>query len=298
MNSLTTPKTDSFTENTARHWRGQISLGIEARANKSVLAHTQHQGPLRVQRPFYPEADGCCHVYLLHPPGGLVIGDELEIHASLGNKAQALLTTPSAGKIYGAKNRAALQIQNVNMQVAEGACLEWLPQETIVFDSAQARLKTRIDIIDNGLFFGWDIVRLGRAASGEIFNTGSCYQDIEIWKNQRPLFIEKNKIEKNRIVAGSDLHTSSWGLRNCNTTGTLYATTSLTREAIDLLYERLDAFTEQKDLWGLTQKEEIFIARYLGNSVTSCRKGFELIWRETREAFNNKKAVTPRIWNT
>jgi urease accessory protein len=294
MNSLTTPKATSA----ARHWRGQISLGIEARANKSVLVHTQHLGPLRVQRPFYPESDGCCHIYLLHPPGGLVIGDELEIGASLAPKAQALLTTPSAGKIYGAKNRSDRQIQNINMRVAEGACLEWLPQETIVFDSAQAQLKTRVDIEGSGLFFGWDIVRLGRAASGEVFNTGSCNQNIEIWKNDRPLLIEKNRIEKNKSETGNDLHKANWGLRDSNTTGTLYATMTLTREAIDLLYTQLEAQGGQNDLWGLTQKEEIFIARYLGTSITCCRKGFELIWLETREAFNNKKAIPPRIWNT
>ena len=61
-----------------------------------------HEGPLRVQRPFYPaneQADEC-HVYLLHPPGGFVGNDTLEIEGTLAAGTHVLVTTPSAGKFY------------------------------------------------------------------------------------------------------------------------------------------------------------------------------------------------------
>jgi len=286
MNSLT-----SSTH--IRQWRASISLGIEARQGKSVLVHSRHQGPLRVQRPFYPEVDGCCHVYLLHPPGGLVIGDELQIEVDVATGAQALLTTPSAGKIYGAKKSGCTQSQNIHLQVANGASLEWLPQETIIFDSAEARLTNRVDISGSGAYFGWDILRLGRIASGENFNSGTCVQNVELWRDGIPLLIERNK-----IMAGGDLQNATWGLRSSNTCGTMLATVNLNRDKIDELYQKLEPMQELSSLWGLTQKNDIFIARYLGNSITHCRKGFELIWRETREAFNKKKAIAPRIWNT
>ncbi len=298
MNSLNRPKGHAATLATVKHetveerrWLGSLTLHLEKRAEKTVLARTWHEGPLRVQRPFYPEKSDCCHVYVLHPPGGLVIGDKLEIKAKLNQKAQALLTTPSAGKIYGAKNRRATQSQRVNFQVAEDACLEWLPQETIIFDSAHAQLATRIDISASSRFFGWDIVRLGRAASGEKFTCGRCEQSLEIWQDNKPLFIEKNK-----IVAGSDIQSATWGLQSKNTFGTLVATVVLSREDIDNLYTKLAEYN--KGLWGLTQKNQLFIARYLGDEVSHCRKGFELIWRETRIHFNNKNAVVPRIWHT
>lgn len=276
-----------------RHWRARLHLQIANKAGKSVLLRTEHEGPLRVQRPFYPESDGCCHIYMLHPPGGLVIGDELKISVQLDAKAQALLTTPAAGKFYGAKNRTNEQRQAVELSVDEGACIEWLPQETIIFDSAQARLNTRVNLKGAARFFGWDIIRLGRVASGEQFKTGSCLQSLELWQDNVPLFIERNN-----IIAGSELHTASWGLRTSNTTGTLLATLVLTRDEIDALYTKLEQNKDNTDLWGLTQKGKLFIARYLGNSLTQCRSGFELIWRETRKHFKGIPAVRPRIWNT
>ena len=296
MNSPATFKYTSLKpakESLARHWRAMLSLSIEKRPQKSVLARTLHEGPLRVQRPFYPESDGCCHVYLLHPPGGMVIGDELEINAEIKSQANALLTTPSAGKIYGAKESDATQSQKVNLSVDAGACLEWLPQETIVFNSARGKLHTRVNLRGDAKFFGWDIVRLGRVASGEDFTQGSCQQSIEIWRDDCPEFIERNK-----IVAGNELHKGRWGLADRNSTGTLFATVVLDRNAVDSLYDKLQALTSDTCLWGLSQKEGVFLARYLGNSITHCRKGFELIWRETRVHFNNKNAVVPRIWNT
>lgn len=285
--------TDAVPEAAPRHWPARLHLQIAQKSEKSVLLRTEHEGPLRVQRPFYPESDGCCHVYLLHPPGGLVIGDELQIDVQLDAKAQALLTTPAAGKFYGAKNRVSEQSQKVELAIDEGACLEWLPQETIIFNSAQAHLKTRVHLRGDAKFFGWDMLRLGRVASGEHFESGFCLQSLELWQDNAPLFAERN-----HIVAGSELHKASWGLRASNATGTLLATLALTRDEIDELYNKLEHNKEETDLWGLTQKNKLFIARYLGNSITRCRNGFELIWRETRKQFKNTEAHRPRIWNT
>jgi len=276
-----------------REWRASLRLGIEARQGKSILVETLHEGPLRVQRPFYPEGDTCCHVYLLHPPGGMVIGDELNIHAQLGPGAEALLTTPSAGKIYGAKNSKIAQRQDIQFVVKNGACLEWLPQETIVYNSARGRLASRIDLQGDAKIFAWDMLRLGRVASGEHFISGSCVQKLEIWRNEQPLFIERNEIE-----AAESLLEANWGLQNRNSLGTLYATMQLDRGEIDNLYQDLKAFTTKECLWGLTQKEDIFLARYLGDSISHCRQGFEFIWKATREIFKKKKAHRPRIWNT
>ncbi len=275
-----------------RHWSAAIKLELALREGKTRVIKSAHHGPFRIQRPFYPE--DCCHLYLLHPPGGMVIGDELQIDAQLAAAAQALITTPSAGKIYGAKGADDLQQQTIKFTIAEGACLEWLPQETIVFDSANGVLNTRIELCEGANYAGWDIVRLGRSASGETFNTGSCMQKMEIWQGDRPLFMERNV-----IAAGGELQQGVWGLQNKNTFGTLLLTAVISRETIDSLLEGLEALdSEQQQCWGLTQKGALFIARYLGDDVALCRKGFELIWRATRLALNGRQAVPPRIWNT
>lgn len=289
MNSFISPNQQTATGD--REWHAHLRLGLQQRGVKTVLATTRHIGPLRVQRPFYPEADGCCHVYLLHPPGGMVIGDSLQIDADIGADAGALLTTPSAGKIYGAQGSRLRQQQKINLKIQNGACLEWLPQETIVFDGANGNLQTVVCLTGSATFFGWDIVRLGRTASGEKFTRGQCKQIIEVWRDNQPLFIERNK-----FIAGSELMQAAWGMRNANTTGTLLATVKLQREKIDQLVAGLNSTAN--NLWGLTQKGEVFIARYLGDSASVCRKGFEYLWREIRPDLNGKQAVKPRIWNT
>lgn len=277
-----------------REWLAGIDLLLSERYQRTALMSSKHYGPLRVQRPFYPEADGCCHIYLLHPPGGLVIGDQLRIGATLEEGAQGLITTPSAGKLYGAKGANEQQGQQVEFTLARNSCLEWLPQETIIFDGANGALATKVNLCENAKYFGWDIIRLGRVASGEPFNSGSCEQKLQLWRDGLPLFIEKTQFE-----ASSAMHRQKWGLQDTNTSATLTATLALSRDQIDDLLENMEGKgLSQSGQWGLTQKETVFIARYLGNSVTDCRKGFELIWQQTRTTFNGKNAITPRIWNT
>jgi hypothetical protein len=107
---------------------------------------------LRVQRPFYPESREVCHVYLLHPPGGLVSGDELQIDIAVGRDAWALLTTPGAGKVYGSDGQGVRQQQA--LRIARGGTLEWLPQEMILFDGARADLGTRVELEGDARFLG------------------------------------------------------------------------------------------------------------------------------------------------
>lgn len=279
---------------TDRHWFARLHLDIAEREERSVMVHAHHEGPLRVQRPFYPEQDGCCHVYLLHPPGGLVIGDELQISAKLQQNAKALLTTPSAAKVYsaGSAKDTLSQGQTLKFSVAEGGCLEWLPQETILFAGARAHLHTRIDLEKNARFFAWDMLGLGRIASGEKFDHGACCQTIEIFRDHTLVFRERNK-----IIGGGSLQKANCGLRGHHASATLVATLEPESECIDQLYVELDR-QEKTGLWGLSQKEDIFIARYLGDSIRHCRNGFERIWRVTRKLLNNKSAVIPRIWHT
>ena len=285
-----------------RHWAAKLELDFEARDGKTALVTNTHYGPLRVQRPFYPErpkspdSPDCCHVYLLHPPGGLVLGDSLEIQLRTSKNARALITTPSAGKVYGVESNAEAQSQTVIINAEPGTCIEWLPQETIVFDGANVRLTTQLNLSLKACAIAWDIVCLGRPASDENFQTGSCHQVLEIFVDGMPRLIERNFIE-----GGSKLQKQAWGLKNCNSLGTLCATVVLERVDIDKLLEQLQHHADKSELeqqWGLTQKGELFIARYLGNSSRLCREGFVLIWQSIRPKLNNLQASIPRIWNT
>jgi len=116
-------------------WQASLELAFAADTSGATrLDRRAHRGPFLVQRPFFPEGREVCHVYLLHPPGGLVGGDELRLDLRVGEGARALVTTPAAGKAYRTLGPVSRQTQALS--VADGAALEWLPQETIVYDGA------------------------------------------------------------------------------------------------------------------------------------------------------------------
>jgi urease accessory protein len=277
-----------------RYWLAQLHLQLGVKADKTRLLYAQHVGPLRVQRAFYPEG-ALCHLYWLHPPGGLVTGDELHLTLHLEAGAQALLTTPSAGKVYAVKSSPEPQVTRMDLQLAAGAQLEWLPQETLVFEGADAQLHTRIQMAPGASVFAWDIVCLGRPAAGEAFAAGSCRQNLEVWRDGVPLLIERNQ-----LLGGSALLHAPWGLQGANSLGTCVASVTPGREALEALQVALDALSQSQGdhKWGITQKGELCILRYLGPSASHCRLGFERAWQLLRPLFNQRPACPPRIWAT
>lgn len=233
-------------------------------------------------------------MYLLHPPGGLVLGDELRIDVHADSNSHALVTTPSAGKVYGVKNGVEKQQQRIALHIAADACLEWLPQETIVFNGANALLQSDIQLQRGAKLVFWDIVCFGRPASQLGFDSGECTQMIRITRDGIPLLIERNQVR-----GGGALQTSSWGLSGHNSMGTFAMTLHTGREQRQELTEMLEqTIVPGTHAWGLTQKDDLFIARYLGDSAGHCRRGFELLWQRLRPLMIDKPAVSPRIWFT
>ncbi len=275
----------------SRHWLAELSLSFKLRGTKTTLSRIKHLGPLRVQRPFYPE-DDCCHVYLLHPPGGIAAGDKLSIEFNAEHSTRVLLTTPSAGKVYGSDEQSSPQRQVVRGSLAKGSCLEWFPQETIIFSGAEINLETHFDLGEDAKLCGWDILCLGRRASGERFENGNCTQLITVTKNSQTLMRERMQLR-----GGEQSLQSPWGLGGNVVVGTFYATISASRQQIDDWRQAL-AELEQSGEWGISQKPNLFLARYLGQSAAQAKSGFELLWKCLRPDLNGRVACRPRIWNT
>jgi len=273
-------------EPVASSWKASLSLEFGFADQKTTLSRKVHDGPLVVQKPLYPEGPSVCHAIVVHPPGGIAGGDELSLQVKTGSGASTLLTTPGAAKWY--RSAGPLAKQNVALDV-QGA-LEWLPQETIVFDGALAQTAYEVDLGAQAGIIGWDIVCLGRTGSGERFTRGSLRSSIQIRREGRLLWLERGRID-----GGGRLLDSPAGLAGSPVFGTLYASFHDFNKII------LDELREQKPAIGagaVTRLPGILLARYLGGSSEAARHYFIALWRILRPALLGREAIEPRIWQT
>lgn len=267
-------------------WQARLELGFAPAGARTALVHSAHRGPLRVQRPFHPEPDGTCHVYLLHPPGGVVGGDGLALDARLAPGARALLTTPSASRFYRSAGARAVQTQH--LRVAAGARLDWLPQETIVFDGARLASATRLDLAGDAAVCAWEIVCLGRPAAGERWTHGEARFDFAVFRDGVPLLLERTP-----CLPGAPLTRAAWGLGGHVAFGTLVASGG---DAAQLarLRDRLGA----ADRLGLTRCDDLLVARYRGPDAAEARRLFAAIWADWRRPAGGPPPAPPRVWAT
>ena len=268
-------------------WRAQLALEYERRDARTVLATRRHDGPLVVQKSLYPEGDAVCHNIIVHPPAGIVGGDSLEINARVGAQAHALLTTPGAAKWY---RSAGAWAQQKNVFVVEKeACLEWLPQETIVFDGALARLHTEVSLDAGARYIGWEVLCLGRG-SGERFERGQCQSSVMVSRGGKPLWMERGG-----LAAGGLLMHSPAGLNGKTVCGTLTAVAE-NMDALDLNACR--AVTAKKGGAAVTLLPGVMVARYLGDSSEAAKQYFVALWQIVRTVVAGRAAIEPRIWRT
>ncbi|UUX95580.1 urease accessory protein UreD [Aquabacterium sp. J223] len=158
-------------------WHGHLRLDYRL-ADGRTVGHDRHDGPLRVLQRLYPEGPAVCHQVLVHPPGGLAGGDELDVELSLTRGSHALLTTPGATRFY--RSKGPLAVQRVNARLADGARLEWLPLETIAFDGCRAENRLSFDLAPGAEMMGWDVLALGLPASDAAFRRGQVLQDVRL----------------------------------------------------------------------------------------------------------------------
>ncbi len=268
-------------------WKAAIALGFAKRGLKTVIAHRMHSGPLRVQSPFYPEGK-VCHVYLLHPPGGVVGGDQLEIDVMVEPGAHALITTPASGKFYRSNGIVAFQQQT--LVVNNGAILEWLPQDTILFSNSHVKMSTRVELEQNAQFIGWDMLCLGRPASGESYDGGFCRQALELWRDGEPLFIERSYYESK-----ASLLDEAWGLQGKKLVATMLATHANQQTLEAARNIELDA---EKGSLACTLIDDVLVCRLLAHQGETARQIFCRVWQAIRPQLLGREASPPRIWNT
>lgn len=266
-------------------WHAELELGYGRFGDSTRPVMRRHQGPLRVQKHLYAEGPQVCQHIIVHPPGGIAGGDRLDICANVGKNAWAQLTSPGAAKWYRAASPAYQQLE---LRVEAGATLEWLPQETIVFSAAQAELTTHIELQGDARLCYWDMVALGRPASGERFDLGHFQSQLDIRRDGQWLWHERQ-----RIIGGDGLLDSPIGLDG----KPVFATLLMTGEASSELLEACRNL--QNPVRGnLTQLPGLLVARCLADEALHARAWLIELWTLLRPALLGREAVAPRIWST
>ena len=270
-------------------WEASLELEFKLKNNTTVLSKNKHYGPLMVQKPFYPESNNCCHIYLIHPPGGIVGGDTLKINSTLENHSHALITTPAANKFY--RSAGYLANQDQTFHVTNNAILEWLPQETVYFNDALTYSKTKIHLDKNSKFFAWEIQCLGLPAQQELFRSGSCLQKFEVWRNQKPLLLESN-----RFIGADNLLNTPWGMNKQTAVGT-FALTDIDQN-IDrsIILESLKKFPSINS--SCTHINGLFVIRAMAMYAEPIKEFFIFLWQKIRPILLNIAPCPPRIWQT
>jgi urease accessory protein len=273
-------------------WEASLKLGFSCpQAPRTTLTRREHSGPLRVQKALYPEGERICHAVIVHPPGGIAGGDQLHIDVDVGSGAHALITTPGATKWYKANGRQAQQ--DVAVRVAPGAVLEWLPQETIVYDQADTLSATQVELADDAVYLGWEVLCLGRSASGESFDSGRHRQRFSLRQNGKLLWNEQGALD-----GGSGTLSSAAGFAGATVCGTLLAAGRPITQA--LLDEARAAIASRTDVsrLALTRLPNLLAARYLGPSSEDAKQAFAALWQVLRPALAGHAAIAPRLWST
>ena len=266
-------------------WSARLGLGFGNRSGTTRLVRREHAGPLRVQKALYPEDPSICHAIVVHPPGGVVGGDQLRIDAQVEPGAHALLTSPGAAKWYRANGRRSAM--TVLLDVAAGGSLEWLPQESIFFDHADVQLGQRISLAADALYIGCEILCLGRQAAGERFNHGSIRQQTTITRAGRLLWWEHGALTP--ALAASPL-----GLAGKTVCATMIAVGGRLPAPV------LAALRGLRDdrLFGVSQLPEVLTVRYLGDDSEEARELMLEAWRLLRPALLGRQPCELRSWRT
>ncbi len=272
-------------------WHASLDLSYRRDGARTTLRH-RHDGPLRILKSLYPESEGICHNVVVHPPGGLVGGDTLDIAVHAGPGAHALISTPGATRFYRSEGPDATQ--RVHLRVAEGARLEWLPLEAIAYPDCQAHNALTMDIAPGGECMGWDVCALGLPAADQAFTRGTLRQEVQ-WPG---VWLERARID----AADTRLLDSPLGLAGQRALGTLWlargeAWPDARREALlDAVRAALADAPPQVHAGATSPDPRLLVVRALAPQVEPLMAALQRVWAALREQAWGLGQAAPRIW--
>jgi len=296
-------KLDNSLKTELREWKAKLALTFARDAYGTQLKKTSRQGPLSVQKAFYPEGQECAHIYLLHPPAGIVSGDELTVEIYLQEKSHVLVTTPGANRFYRAREDASIghskQTQITSLLLDDEAVVENFPQETIVYEGADGFNTVDIHLKKTSIYLGWDISCLGLPRSNQHFKQGQYTQLNRLYCDNTLIYHDRIEISpQNKLLH----HIAGLASKPVFGTFLVYAPSQLTlikdrKLMVEALRKIIDDENAQQ-LISITDIKGLFVIRYLGEQAHQCKKLFIKLWQYLRPLIIQASGIEPRIWHT
>ena len=277
-------------------WHASLHLDYTLESERSVARYL-HQGPLRILQSLYPEGDAVCHNVLVHPPSGLVGGDTLDMHVTVGAGAHGLVTTPGATRFY--RSDAGLATQQVHARVEGGARLEWLPLEAIAYNGCDALNRAVFDLAPGAEMMTWDITALGLPAADLPFAQGTFRQHLEIPGPKGPIWLERGTLN----ATDTRLMDSPLGLagQRCMATLVFAAGNAIaaerTERALACARDLLEASPLRLTAGATSPHKQVIVLRVLAPVTEPAMQLLRQVWAAWRQEMWGLAGNVPRLWN-
>ena len=273
-------------------WRADLKLDYTLESQRTVVRYL-HQGPLRILQSLYPEGDQICHNVLVHPPGGLVGGDTLDIQVTVAEGAHGLVSTPGATRFYKSGGHPALQ--KVVAHLADNAKLEWLPLEAIAYNDCEATNRAIFNLAPSAELITWDVTALGLPSSDMAFTQGHFQQHVEI----PGVWLERGNIR------GEDTRwlNSPLGLAGGKCLASLvFASGSAidsdrTTQALEAAREVIESHPLHLQAGITCAHPQVIVLRVMSPLVEPTMDLLKKVWAVWRHTLWDLPSTPPRIWS-
>jgi urease accessory protein len=269
---------------TLERGNGSAELSFARRGEATAISHLYQHDPCRVLFPRAEPGDPPCAV-LLTTSGGLTGGDRLKIVLAAGACTSATVTSQAAEKVYRSLGTDCLI--DVDVTVDAQAWLEWLPQETILFDRARLRRTTRVDVAASGRFFACEMLVFGRSARGEAFATGSLYDGWRIARDGRLVWVDALRLDGD---IGAKL------ARGLGGAGAVASAFYVGDDASGLLEPARALVETSQGRAGVTFVNGVLLARFFDADATIVRRDLIAYLGRFRQLAAGLPARLPRVW--
>ncbi|WP_423067388.1 urease accessory protein UreD [Devosia sp. CN2-171] len=170
--------------------RGIGRIGTHVLEGRTRLTTLYQEGCAKIRLPH--THDPSLQAVLINTAGGLTGGDDVAWEVNAAPGARMVLTTQACERVYRSLGDDATV--RTHIKVGAGAHLDWLPQETILFQGARLDRSLEVDLAPDASFFAIEAILLGREAMGEDARNSHLRDNWRIRRNGRLVHAEAARL--------------------------------------------------------------------------------------------------------